>query len=313
MRRAFIEALCELGKKDECIWLLTGDLGFSVLESFSERFPDRFVNVGVAEQNMMGIAAGLALCDKMVFTYAIANFPPFRCLEQIRNAIAYHRLNVKIVSVGGGLVYGPQGYTHHGLEDIAVLRVLPNMTVIVPGDPVESRLATLSFANLPGPCYLRLEGKGAPVVHEKEPEFKIGRALVMRQGTDIAFLCTGGILRTVLEAADILAAESVSASVLSIHTVKPIDEDAILSAATKIGCVMTVEEHSVIGGLGSAVAEVLARSNLAKVAFYQHGIKEITCGIGKQRYLRERVGLTPEGIAEKARNLMNTKQQRFAH
>jgi len=183
MRTAFIKTLCELAEQDERIWLLCGDLGYSVLEGFSSRFPNRFVNVGVAEQNMTGIAAGLALSGKVVFIYSIANFPVMRCLEQIRNDVCYHNLNVKIVTVGGGLTYGSLGYTHHGVEDIAVMRVLPNMTVIAPGDPVEARLATQAILNTPGPCYLRLGKAGEPVVHQIEPEFQVGKAISLQLGS----------------------------------------------------------------------------------------------------------------------------------
>ena len=147
MRTAFIDTLCQLAAEDERIWLLTGDLGYSVLERFATRFPERYVNVGVAEQNMVGVAAGLARCGKMPWVYSIANFPTFRCLEQIRNDVCYHNGNVKVVAVGAGFAYGPHGYTHHGLEDVAILRALPNMTVVAPADPVETRLATIAIAN----------------------------------------------------------------------------------------------------------------------------------------------------------------------
>jgi len=190
MRTAFIETLCELAEQDERIWLLTGDLGYSVLEQFAERFPDRFVNVGVAEQNMTGVAAGLALCGKIVFTYSIANFPTLRCLEQIRNDVCHHNLNVKIVAVGGGLAYGAQGYTHHAIEDLAVMLALPNMTVIAPGDSVEVRLATRAIVDWPGPCYLRLGRAGERIVHQTEPEFQIGKAIVLQQGSDVTLIST---------------------------------------------------------------------------------------------------------------------------
>src|SRR5262249_54572532 len=161
----FINTLCTLAGQDERVWLLTADLGYSVLERFAARFPDRYVNVGVAEQNLIGIAAGLARCGKVPFVYSIANFPTLRCLEQIRNDVCYHEGNVKVVAVGGGLAYGAQGYTHHGVEDLAVLRVLPGMTVVAPGDPVETRLVTEAIARHPGPCYLRLGKDREPILH----------------------------------------------------------------------------------------------------------------------------------------------------
>ena len=175
MRTAFIQTLFELAEKDERINLIVGDLGYSVVEQFAERFPERYLNVGVAEQNMTGVAAGMALCGKVVFTYSIANFPTLRCLEQIRNDVCYHNVSVKIVSVGGGLAYGSLGMSHHGSEDIAILRSLPNMVVVAPGDPIEARLATEAIASHSGPCYLRLGKAGELSVHRPGVEFRLGK------------------------------------------------------------------------------------------------------------------------------------------
>jgi transketolase len=244
VRTAFIETLKDLAGQDERIWLLCADLGFSVLETFAQSFPKRYVNVGVAEQNMAGVAAGLALSGKIVFTYSIANFPVIRCLEQIRNDVCAHNLNVKVVSVGGGFAYGSAGYTHHGTEDLAMMRTLPNMTVLAPGDPVETRLLTVAATERPGPCYLRLGKAGEPIVHTSQPQITIGGALAMT-----------------MKAASELAALGVSVSVLSMPSLSPLDDDAILRAARNTGRIVTVENHGV-GGLGSAVAEVLATSTL---------------------------------------------------
>jgi transketolase len=311
VRTAFIETLCELAAKDERIWLLTGDLGFSVLERFSDRFPDRFVNAGVAEQNMTSVAAGLAQCGKIVFTYSIANFPTLRCLEQIRNDVCFHNANVKVTAVGGGLTYGTLGYTHHSVEDLAVLRSLPNMTVVAPGDPVESRLATQAIVAHSGPCYLRLGadplGEKAlqePIVHKADPAFVLGRAIPVREGKQLTLMSTGGMLKTVVEAAEELAGDGIEAAVLSLHTVKPIDQEAILAAADKTRLIMTVEEHSLVGGLGSAVAEVLAKARLGRVAFCSLGLEEGSMRRGSQQHLRELAGLTPESIAASARTLL---------
>lgn len=257
MRTAFIETLCELAAADERIMLVCGDLGYSVLEVFAKRFPDRYINAGVAEANMTGVAAGLAMTGRVVFTYSIANFPVIRCLEQVRNDVCYHGLDVKIVAVGGGLAYGPQGYTHHGVEDLAVMRVLPGMTVVAPGDPVEARLATRAVVRQPGPCYLRLGKAGETVVHAAEPPFAIGRAIAMRDGPDATVISTGGVLALVTGAADALAARGIRVRVLSMPCVAPLDEDAVARAATETRLVVTVEEHGA-GGLASAVAEVLA-------------------------------------------------------
>ena len=193
MRAAFIETMLDLAEHEERIWLLCGDLGYSVLERFAERFPGRFVNVGVAEQNMTGVAAGLALSGKIVFTYSIANFPIMRCLEQIRNDICYHDLNVKIVAVGGGFAYGSAGYSHHALEDLVIMRSLPNMTVLAPGDPTEARLAIRAVLSHTGPCYMRFGKAGEPTVHPTEPHFEIGHVIPMRSGTDALVVSTGGM------------------------------------------------------------------------------------------------------------------------
>jgi transketolase len=291
MRTTFIQTLCRLAERDERVWLLTADLGYSVLEPFAARFPDRYVNVGVAEQNMTGIAAGLARCGKTVFTYSIANFPTLRCLEQIRNDVCYHEGNVKIVAVGGGLAYGAQGYTHHGVEDLAVMRALPGMTVIAPGDPVETRLATEAVAARPGPCYLRLGKATEPVVHSTEPPFEVGKAIVVRPGRDVTLISTGGMLQETVASADRLGSLGISVRVVSMHTVKPLDADAILAGARETGSIVTVEEHSITGGLGSAVAEVLAGSGTALPWFHRFGIPdELYHLLGSQTYLRRMAG-----------------------
>jgi transketolase len=281
---------------------LCGDLGYSVLEGFSSRFPNRFVNVGVAEQNMTGIAAGLALSGKVVFIYSIANFPVMRCLEQIRNDVCYHNLNVKIVTVGGGLTYGSLGYTHHGVEDIAVMRVLPNMTVIAPGDPVEARLATQAILNTPGPCYLRLGKAGEPVVHQIEPEFQVGKAISLQLGSDLTLISTGGMLQSVVLAAEKLASQGYSVQVLSMPTVYPLDEPAIVQATKQTGKIITVEEHG-LGGLGSAVAEVLALGGIP-VKFRPLRLpREAMKVAGSQTVLRSSQGLSIERIVDEAISL----------
>jgi transketolase len=289
MRTAFIDTLTELAAADPRIWLITGDLGFSVLERFAERFPERFLNVGVAEQNMTGVASGLAHSGKLVFTYSIANFPTLRCLEQIRNDVCYHAANVKVVAVGGGYAYGPQGYTHHGLEDLAVMRALPGMTVIAPGDPVETRLATRAIVAHPGPCYLRLGKANEPVVHRSEPEFAIGQALPVRPGRDVTLITTGGVLKVAVDVAERLAPEGIDVAVLSMPTVKPLDEAAVLRAAWATGAILTVEEHGIVGGLGSSVAEVLAEAG-SPARFRRYGAPDrISHLVGSQEFLRERL------------------------
>jgi transketolase len=258
MRTAFIRALEEVAEEDERVMLVVGDIGFGVVETFAQRFPKRYVNAGVAEQNMTGIATGMALSGNVVFTYSITNFPTLRCLEQVRNDVCNHKADVKIVAVGGGFAYGALGMTHHATEDIAIMRSLPNMTVIAPGDPVEAAAATRAIVSWPGPCYLRLGRAGEPVVHKRPIDFKIGEAIQLRDGKDLTLIATGGMLETAVAVADRLLERNISARVLSMHTVKPLDIGAVLAAARETNAIATIEEHSKLGGLGSAVAEVLA-------------------------------------------------------
>src|SRR5207249_10726475 len=196
MRGAFFRALLELAEQDERVHLVVGDLGFGVVEEFARRFPARFLNAGVAEQNMTGIAAGMALSGKIVFTYSIANFPILRCLEQVRNDVCYHNANVKIVAVGGGLAYGSLGATHHATEDLAILRSLPRMVVVAPGDPVETEAATRAVRTQAGPCYLRLGRAGEAKVHRGEIDFQLGKAIQVRDGRDLTLVTTRGMLET---------------------------------------------------------------------------------------------------------------------
>ncbi len=298
MRNAFLDALFELAQHDERIIFITGDLGYRVVEKFMEQRPRQFLNVGVAEQNMTGIATGLALSGKVVFTYSIANFPTLRCLEQVRNDVCYHDANVKIVSVGGGLSYGAMSVTHHAVEDLGIMRCLPNMVVIAPGDPVETRAATRAIVEHPGPCYLRLGKAGEPTVHPGPVEFRIGRAIRLREGSDVTLLSTGGMLRTAMDAADVLAASGIEARVGSMHTLKPLDLSEIESAVLRTRALFTLEEHSIIGGLGSAVAEVLAEADWPPIPFKRLGIPPVFSPfIGGQKYLLERYGLTGSTIA----------------
>jgi transketolase len=298
MRTAFIEVLFELAKQDERIVLIVGDLGFRVVEPFMEQLPRQFLNAGVAEQNMTAMAAGMALSGKIAFTYSIANFPTLRCLEHVRNDICYHNANVKIVSVGGGFAYGSMGVTHHATEDLAVMRAMPGMVVVAPGDPVETRAATRAITAHPGPCFLRLGKAGEPNVHQGEVEFVLGKAIRLREGRDATLISTGGLLQTTVQAAQRLADQGIGTRVLSMHTLKPLDIEAVLAAARETRAIMTVEEHSITGGLGSAVAEVLAEAEGPRVAFKRIGIPPaFSPYIGSQEYLRERHGLTADAIA----------------
>jgi transketolase len=265
------------------------------LESFRDEFPDRFINAGVAEQNMTGLATGLALSGKIVFTYSIANFPTLRCLEQVRNDVCYHQANVKIVSIGGGYAYGPHGYTHHGVEDYGIVSLIPNMTVIAPGDPIETERATELVASLPGPCYLRLGRSNEPVFHPENTQLAYGKALVVREGTDGTIISTGAVLGMALAAADQLAASGLKAAVISMPFLCPLDRSAILTWAGKTGSLVVVEEHGP-GGLGTMVAEVLATSNVSAKLSLIRSPREVINVAGKRDYLCAKQGISSEAI-----------------
>ena len=306
MRTAFFNTLCELAEQQENITLVVGDLGFGVVEAFAKRFPTQYLNAGVAEQNMTGIAAGLALSGKVVFTYSIANFPTIRCLEQIRNDVCYHRANVKIVAVGGGFVYGSLGMTHHATEDLAIFRALPEIIVVAPGDPQETELATRAIASYPGPCYLRLGRAGEPRVHTHAVPFQLGKAIMVSDGKDLTLISTGGMLATAVQAAGLLRKHGISARVLSMHTLKPLDHEAILAAARETNAIVTLEEHSVTGGLGSAVAEVLAEQSERHVILKRLGIPSIfSSHVGSQEYLRAMYGLDAQRILREIKPILD--------
>ena len=305
MRGAFFRALAELAEREERVHLVVGDIGFGVTETFAQRFPSRFLNVGVAEQNMTGIAAGMALCGKIVFTYSIANFPILRCLEQVRNDICYHQANVKIVAVGGGLAYGSLGATHHATEDLAIMRSLPRMVVVAPGDPAEAEAATQAIAAHAGPCFMRLGRAGEPNVHRRPIDFRLGKAIQIRGGKDLTLISTGGMLETADHVAEHLRVAGIGARVLSMHTVRPLDVEAVLSAADETRAVFTIEEHSVTGGLGGAVAEVLAESSGRSVTFRRFGLPPaFSCMVGTQEYLRTQHGLSTESLAKAIRSIL---------
>lgn len=297
MRDTFVRTLIALAKENPNIELITGDLGFGVLKPFWERLPDQFINAGIAEQNMTSAAAGMALEGKTVFTYSIGNFPTLRCLEQIRNDCAYHGANVKIVCVGGGFVYGSLGMSHHATEDIAVMRALPGVAVLCPGDLVEAEEATKAIAKYPGTCYLRLGRGGEKRIHDHIDNFEIGKAIKIHDGEKIAIFSTGAIFEEVADAEAILAEHDIYPAVYTFPTVKPIDRAAIARCAADFDMIVTVEEHNIVGGFGSAVAEVLAelpeRARLLRIGIHD----TYSSIVGSQKYLRSQFGLDSGGIA----------------
>ena len=299
MRDTFVRTLLELAKEDRNIELVTGDLGFGVLKPFWEALPDQFINAGIAEQNMTTVAAGMALEGKNVFTYSIGNFPTLRCLEQIRNDCAYHNANVKIVCVGGGFVYGSLVISHHATEDIAVMRALPDVVVMCPGDLVEAEAATKAIAKHHGTCYLRLGRGGEKRIHKELKNFEIGKAIPVRFGERIAVFSTGAIFEEVEEACNLLAAEGIYPTVYTFPTVKPIDAEVIREIAAAHEMIVTCEEHNLSGGFGSAVAEVLAEmpshARLMRIGMHD----QYSTLVGNQKYLRDQFGMSGKKIASK--------------
>ena len=305
MRTAYCKALHEIMSNDRRVYALTADIGFRNYDDIISDFPDRFVNVGVAEANMMGIAAGLALSGKIPFTFTIASFVTMRCLEQIRIDLCFQNLPVKIIGAGGGFVYGPQGTTHHAIEELGILRTLPNMTVMAPSDPVETRKCVFSSMELEGPSYIRIGRNHEPVLHAEDYNFIIGKADSLREGADISIIAGGLVVNNCLEAAEILAREGIEASVVNMHTFKPADREAILRCANETGGIVTVEEHNIIGGLGTVVAEVLAEERICPVVFKRLGVNdEYLRTHGSYSDLQKEAGLDSQGIVDSIKKIM---------
>ncbi len=300
MRDTFVKTLLEIAKNDKNVYIVTGDLGFGVLKPFWTELPDQIINAGIAEQNMTSIAAGLAMQGKIVYTYSIGNFPTLRCIEQIRNDCAYHNANVKVVCVGGGFVYGSLGMSHHATEDIAMLRALPEVTVLAPGDLVEAECATKAIYEQPGTCYLRLGRGGEKRIHDKLDSFEIGKAIEIQKGERVAVFSTGAIFDEVDEACKELKAQGIVPSVYTFPTVKPIDREVILECARNNKAIVTVEEHNLSGGFGSAVAEVLAEADGVKAKLVRIALDDRYSSIvGSQKYLRKQYNIDAKAIIEK--------------
>lgn len=298
MRDAFVHALSSLASNDPRIVLITGDLGYGVLTDFANNFPNQFINAGVAEQNMTAIACGLALEGFKPYTYSIGNFPTLRCLEQIRNDLCYHDADVTIVAIGGGFSYGQLGMSHFALEDLAIMRALPNMRVVAPADPWEAKELTSQLYHLSGPTYLRIDKGAAELMPTTQP-LKLGEVREVRPGDDITIVTIGAIAREAIKASDELSTTGVSARVLVVHSLKPISEECIIAAAKDTGGIITLEEHSIIGGLGSTVAEICLDNGVPPKTFHRMGLKDIYPSIvGDQEYLRKSYGLVSQNIID---------------
>ena len=301
MRNAFADELTKLGNEDARVVMLSGDIGNRLFDKFKDSHPSRFFNCGVAEANMMGVAAGMAMNGLRPVAYTITPFVTTRCLEQIRTDVCYHEAPVTIVSVGGGLAYSSLGPTHHACEDISFLRALPNMVVICPGDAHEVRAALRASMRQDRPVYIRMGKKGEPVVHAGPlADFAIGKAITLEEGSDVCLLSTGNMLPETVEAAHKLKEHGISAQVVSFHTVKPLDEDCLRNAFAKFKLVATLEEHSLIGGFGAAVSEWLADTETQPKKFLRFGTPDAFFKkSGEQEYAREVLGLAAHQIAEK--------------
>lgn len=301
-RDGYAAALLELGERDESVVVLDADLAKSTqTEKFKQRFPERFVDCGVAEQNLMATAAGLAATGKVVFASTFAIFATGRAYDQVRNTIAYSNLNVKICASHGGITVGEDGSSHQALEDIALMRVVPRMKVIVPADYYETREAVKAAAAIEGPVYVRIGRPKVPVLFGDDYRFEFGRAPVLRPGRDVTVLACGFMLHKALEAAEELAAVGIEAEVIDLHTIKPLDREGILASAARTGRVVTCEEHSILGGIGGAVAELLGEE--LPMPMRRIGMRDTFGTSGKAEELVEHFGLGSRHIAEVVRAL----------
>lgn len=302
MRDAYSNAILELGARDERIVVLGADTSNSIKTGlFATKFPKRFFNVGIAEQNMIGIAAGLAMSGKIAFLSTYAAFVPGKCLDQIRNAVGYPNLDVKIVSSHGGISVGPDGASHQTVEDVAAMRAVPNLKVLVPSDAPSTGALIQQSATVPGPFYVRLARPTTPVIYSSGVKAEVGKAITIREGKDATVIACGLLVSEALGAADELQKEGVSLRVMDSHTIKPLDSKSIIRAAGDTGYVVTAEEHNIIGGLGSAVAEVLGEEYPTPMR--RIGIRDTFGESGEQAELMVKYGLTAAEIAKAIRGL----------
>jgi transketolase len=300
MRNAFAEQLVEMAALEKSVVLLSGDIGNRLFDNYKERYPNRFFNCGVAESNMTSMAAGMAMSGLKPITYTIAPFNTFRCLEQIKIDVCYHSLPIIIVGVGAGLSYAELGGTHHSCEDIAILRSLPNMTVICPCDAFEVKASLKAALYYEKPVYLRLGKKNEPLIHQQMHEFTIGKGIVLSPGKDICLIGTGNIMPIVMEVKKILEEKKFSVQTISMHTIKPLDKDLLSKVFKQSRIVCTIEEHSLIGGLSTAVAEWFVDHSSGQGQFLRIGLEDAFLhGCGNQANARRISGLIPDTIANK--------------
>lgn len=306
-REAYGEALLQLGKENKDIVVLDADLSKSTKTyDFGKHYPERFFNMGIAEQNLMGTAAGLAAAGKIPFCSTFAVFASGRAFEQIRNSIAYPKLNVKIGATHAGITVGEDGGSHQSVEDIAIMRAIPNMTVFVPADAIETDGAVRAAAEIQGPVYIRLGRSGVPVLHGQNFTFRPGQAVTMREGSDATIIACGIMVNAALEAAEELAKEGTNIRVLNVHTIKPLDVEAVIKAAQETGVIVTAEEHSIIGGLGSAVTEVVCEHQPVPVK--RVGLKDVFGESGSPGALLEKYGLNAGALVAEVKRAIEQKK-----
>jgi len=299
MRKIFFKTLEDIARKDKSIFLLVADLGIKFFESFRSVDKERAINVGVAEANMVGVAAGLSLLGKNVYCYSIIPFIALRALEQIKVDIAFNNLNVKLLGAGGGLVYGVEGITHHSIEDIAIMRAIPNMTVVCPGDAKEVECLAKESVSFKGPMYIRFGRDSECLIHKGEIDFKIGKGIIINEGKDICLIATGTMLNCASQVVEALKEKGLNPTLISMHTIKPMDVDLVKQCAKKYSSIFTLEEHSIIGGLGGAAAEILAESGYSG-KFKRIGIiDKYSHDIGGPSYLLEKAGLDAKSVTDK--------------
>ena len=305
MRKVFNKELLEIAKKDPRVFMILADIGYGEIEEFANTFPDRFINCGVAEQNMTGVACGVAMEGNIAITYSIANFPTLRCLEQIRNDVCYHNANVKIVIIGGGMAYGELGISHHSTEDIAIMRSLPNMVVLTPCDPVETAAVTRLMMDYPGPVYLRCGYKGEPNIVGEAFEAKLGGSSLIREGKDATVFFSGTVGINAVKAVEELAKEGINCRLVSLYSIKPIDKDAIIAAAKETKGIVVLEEHNMHGGVGSAVAEVLMDNGAGNVPFKRVAMQDVNATkVGCQAWMREQYGLGVKDVVDAVKEIL---------
>jgi len=306
-RDAYGEALLELGAQNEQVVVLDADLSKSTKTAgFGKKYPERFINVGIAEQNLIGISAGLAAAGKIPFASTFAMFATGRAFEIIRNSVGYPKLNVKICATHAGLTVGEDGASHQALEDIACMRAIPNMTVIVPADGVETKMAIHAIAKYDGPVYVRLGRSAVPTINDKDTyKFEIGKGSLLKPGTDVTIIATGIMVSEAVEASKELESKGISVRVINMHTIKPIDKDIIIKAAEETGAIVTAEEHNIIGGLGSAVAEVISENH--PVLLKRVGTNDTFGESGSPNDLLKKYGLTKEKIVEAVESILQKK------